>query len=369
MENKMTWVELKKVVARKSKLTEKEVNLILTTWLDEMSAAINRGEDVHINGLGTFRKKKMAARRSVNVKTGETIVIPAKERITYTMAANVEDQLNNAKPTILPTEVDPLKKLGGQAEEIVDLLGEMGQGPKAKAEVDASVKVDTEKTDKAPIIIVQEVKKEEKKRRPWLIWGIIIIILILLLLAGIFFFQNRVQQWIDAISERTEMGADIPMDILESEDADTLSLQDVQEPAEVTQEEEPVVSESESEGERESESVKAKNNPSTPKAKKEKKEFVPVDYQVPTKVYSEYVTKTRLKAGSTLSELADKYYGNRELWVYIFDANRDHIARPNEVEVGTIIRIPVLEDNVIQQSTPEIRNRTEFLRMVFLGEI
>ncbi len=361
----MNWVDLKKVVAHKTKLTEKEVNLILTTWLDEMSAAINRGEDVHINGLGTFRKKKMAARKSVNVKTGETIVIPAKERITYTMAANVEDQLNNAKPTILPNEVDPLKKLGGQAEEIVDLLGEMGQGPKAKADED--VKVD--KTNETPIIIVQEVKKEEKKRKPRLIWGIIIVILILLLLAGLFFFQNRIQQWIDSTRERTEMVADIPMDILECEDADTLSLQDVQEPAEVTQEEEPVVSESESEGERESESVKAKNNPSTPKAKKEKKEFVPVDYQVPTKVYSEYVTKTRLKAGSTLSELADKYYGNRELWVYIFDANRDHIARPNEVEVGTIIRIPVLEDNVIQQSTPEIRNRTEFLRMVFLGEI
>lgn len=356
----MTWVELKKVVARKTKLTEKEVNLILTTWLDEMSAALNRGEDVHINGLGTFRKKKMAARKSVNVKTGETIIIPEQERITYAMAANVEDQLNNAKPTILPTEVDPLKKLGGQAEEIVDLLGEMGQGPKAKSDVDANVNVD--KNDNAPIIIVQEVKKEEKKRKPWLIWGIIIVILILLLLAGLFFFQNRIQQWIDTISERTEMGADIPTDILESENIDTLNLQEVQEPSETTQ----VV---ESESESESEKVTTNISKATPKIKKEKKEFVPVDYQVPTKVYSEYVTKTRLKAGSTLSELADKFYGNRELWVYIFDANRDHIARPNEVEVGTIIRIPVLEDNVIQQSTPEIRNRTEFLRMVFLGEI
>lgn len=360
----MTWVELKKVVARKTKLTEKEVNLILTTWLDEMSAALNRGEDVHINGLGTFRKKKMAARKSVNVKTGETIIIPEQERITYAMAANVEDQLNNAKPTILPTEVDPLKKLGGQAEEIVDLLGEMGQGPKAKSDVDANVNVD--KNDNAPIIIVQEVKKEEKKRKPWLIWGIIIIILILLLLAGLFFFQNRIQQWIDTISERTEMGADIPTDILESENIDTLNLQEVQEPSETTQ---VVESESESESESEREKVTTNISKATPKTKKEKKEFVPVDYQVPTKVYSEYVTKTRLKAGSTLSELADKFYGNRELWVYIFDANRDHIARPNEVEVGTIIRIPVLEDNVIQQSTPEIRNRTEFLRMVFLGEI
>lgn len=361
----MNWVDLKKVVAHKTKLTEKEVNLILTTWLDEMSAAINRGEDVHINGLGTFRKKKMAARKSVNVKTGETIVIPAKERITYTMAANVEDQLNNAKPTILPNEVDPLKKLGGQAEEIVDLLGEMGQGPKAKVEVDASVKVDTEKTDKAPIIIVQEVKKEEKKRKPRLIWGIIIVILILLLLAGLFFFQNRIQQWIDSTSERTEMVADIPMDILECEDADTLNLQEVQEPAEEVQ-----VNENENMNEKENESEPKIVIPATTKTTpKAKKEFVPVDYQIPTKAYSEYVTKTRLKAGSTLSELADKYYGNRELWVYIFDANRDHIARPNEVEVGTIIRIPVLEDNVIQQSTPEIRNRTEFLRMVFLGEI
>lgn len=359
----MNWVDLKKVVARKTKLTEKEVNLILTTWLDEMSAAINRGEDVHINGLGTFRKKKMAARKSVNVKTGETIVIPAKERITYTMAANVEDQLNNAKPTILPNEVDPLKKLGGQAEEIVDLLGEMGQGPKAKTDADAN------SNQPAPIIIVQEVKKEEKKRRPWLIWGIIIIILILLLLAGIFFFQNRIQQWIDTISERTEMAADIPMDILESEDADTLNLQEVQEPAEVTQEEEPVVSESESESESERESVTAKNNQSTPKAKKEKKEFVPVNYHIPRNVYSKYITKTRIKAGSTLCALANRYYGNRELWVYIFDANRDHIARPNEVEVGTLIRIPVLDEEIIQQSTPESRNRTEFLRMVFLGEI
>lgn len=352
----MTWVELKKVVARKTKLTEKEVNLILTTWLDEMSAALNRGEDVHINGLGTFRKKKMAARKSVNVKTGETIIIPEQERITYAMAANVEDQLNNAKPTILPTEVDPLKKLGGQAEEIVDLLGEMGQGPKAKSDVDANVNVD--KNDNAPIIIVQEVKKEEKKRKPWLIWGIIIIILILLLLAGLFFFQNRIQQWIDTISERTEMGADIPTDILESENIDTLNLQEVQEPSETTQ----VV-------ESESESETAKNNQSTPKAKKEKKEFVPVNYHIPRNVYSKYITKTRIKAGSTLCALANRYYGNRELWVYIFDANRDHIARPNEVEVGTLIRIPVLDEEIIQQSTPESRNRTEFLRMVFLGEI
>lgn len=357
----MTWVELKKVVARQSGLTEKEVNLILTTWLDEMSAAINRGEDVHLNGLGTFRKKKMAARKSVNVKTGETIIIPAKERITYTMAANMEDQLNNAKPTILPTEVDPLKKLGGQAEEIVDLLGEMGQGPKAK--------VDHSDNQPAPIILVQEVKKEEKKRKPWLIWGIIIVILILLLLAGLFFFQNRIQQWIETVTERTEMGADIPMDLLESETADTLNMQEVQEPIAAAEVESEIEGESESESKSERKSVTTKTNKVTPKSKKEKEVFVPVDYQVPTKVYSEYITKTRIKAGSTLCELADKFYGNRELWVYIFDANRDHIARPNEVEVGTIIRIPVLEDKVLQQSTPEVRNRTEFLRMVFLEEI
>ena len=46
--------------------------------------------------------------------------------------------------------------------------------------------------------------------------------------------------------------------------------------------------------------------------------------------------------GSTLSKVAYRYYKNRKLWPYIVMYNKDVIADPNNVPIGTVLRIPRL---------------------------
>lgn len=46
--------------------------------------------------------------------------------------------------------------------------------------------------------------------------------------------------------------------------------------------------------------------------------------------------------GSTLSKIAYRYYKNRKLWPYIVMHNRQVIQDPNNVPIGTVLRIPEL---------------------------
>jgi len=56
---------------------------------------------------------------------------------------------------------------------------------------------------------------------------------------------------------------------------------------------------------------------------------------------SEWLDTVVIKPGTRLTLLAQKYYGNKVFWVYIYMANNEVIDNPNQVAVGTRIRIPV----------------------------
>lgn len=49
-----------------------------------------------------------------------------------------------------------------------------------------------------------------------------------------------------------------------------------------------------------------------------------------------------IKNGSTLSKVAYKYFRNKKLWPYIVMYNKDNIKDPNNVPIGTVLRIPKL---------------------------
>lgn len=54
-------------------------------------------------------------------------------------------------------------------------------------------------------------------------------------------------------------------------------------------------------------------------------------------------TTHTLKSGETLRGLALRYYGTKELWTKLVEANKDVIKDPNNVPVGTTLRIPVVK--------------------------
>lgn len=49
-----------------------------------------------------------------------------------------------------------------------------------------------------------------------------------------------------------------------------------------------------------------------------------------------------VEEGVTLSRLARRFYDNTDCWVYIYLANRDVMASPNDLEEGTVLLMPTL---------------------------
>ena len=130
---KLTWLELRKAVAEYANISEQEAGQFLNALLDGVIEGLKADKQVKIKGLGSFSLKATAPRKSVNIATGETFIIEGYNKLTFTaesmLKESVEKRLEQPPTGAVLSELnnDPLKKLGEQADEIVDILAELGQ--------------------------------------------------------------------------------------------------------------------------------------------------------------------------------------------------------------------------------------------------
>ncbi len=74
-----------------------------------------------------------------------------------------------------------------------------------------------------------------------------------------------------------------------------------------------------------------------------------------------------MEVGSRLTLFARKYYGSKDFWVYIYEANMDVIKNPDNVTVGTKIKIPKLDSKLIDLSNHDCINKAKELQNKYLG--
>ena len=101
--------------------------------------------------------------------------------------------------------------------------------------------------------------------------------------------------------------------------------------------------------------------PSTPVVEEVVEDTAVIENAPELPVYQQFIATEEIREGSRLTWLAYRYYGNKDLWVYIYDANKDHLGNPNEIRVGTPIRIPRLTTE--QQDTTLQTTREVMLRL------
>ena len=84
----------------------------------------------------------------------------------------------------------------------------------------------------------------------------------------------------------------------------------------------------------------------------------PVQQDVEMKEHTEVV-----RPGSRLSQIARRHYGDPMLWVYIYEANRDKIQNPQDIQPGTLLRIPdlniIMRGRTREEVTLEAKNKAE----------
>ena len=379
-DNKLNNVHLRQAIIDRTDATEREANLFLRVLVEQIIAGLQGGEQIKINGLGTFRLQEMAPRKSVNVNTGEPFIIPGYTKVVFAPEVSMREMVEknksvtpivnlNADSSAAPVDeeaLSPLEKLGRQADEIVGILADLGQDPRmpiameeekesdstevaasatvaeekvaveavaepeevveeAAEEVSVPAEESAEKPKEEPVVepieeIVapkeQKVSKERKKRKYHFLRDtlICVVCLLVVLAGGFLFLRGAMANWIDSlVAKREPVATDTVVAI-----------------------------------------------PSTPMVEEVTEDTAVIENAPELPVYQQFIATEEIREGSRLTWLAYRYYGNKDLWVYIYDANKDHLGNPNEIRVGTPIRIPRLtteQRDTTLQTTREVMLR------------
>ena len=337
---KLSWTELRKSIAERINADEKEVAAFMSALIPAITKALREDRQVKITNLGTFKLQSVAPRRSVNVATGEAFTLPGYEKLVFAPESSIKELLGNPKASPIEDDNTPLQKLGAQADEIVDILGDLGQGPKATPA--EPVVEEPQPVVEEPKPIVEEPKpivaepiimtstkeeKKEKKGRTWLVVGITVLIFALLLAAAFLFVGNRFISWVENLHNKAT----------QTEQVEQVDPNQVAEPTEATDQ---------------------NNTPEVvePAQPTQTKSNLPYPYE-----WKEFIGSERLSEGSRLALLARKYYNETDMWVFIYEANRNTVQHPSDIPVGTKIRLPKIPRELRDLSNPETRKLVDEL--------
>ena len=342
---KLTWLELRKAVAEYANISEQAAGQVRNALSDGVMEGEKADKQVKIKGLGSFSLKAVAPRKSVNIATGETFTIEGYNKLTFSaesmLKESVEKRLEQPRTGAVLSELnnDPLKKLGEQADEIVDILAELGQAvtkpsleveevvevPEVSKEetaetIDESASVEpveepaekptAEVVAEKPIVKPAPAPKPTCKCHKWVCW--VIFAALLLGIAGTgFYFRETIMQWWQCVQDCQQATEEVVVE-------------------EVV--EEPVV-------------VSLADQP---------------------REYVNFIGIERVGQDSRLAWIAYKYYAQKDLWVFIYEANRDLIKHPSKVHPGVYIRIPELSEEYRNLYNPELRQLVDSLATMYL---
>lgn len=76
-------------------LYQRDVERIVNTIFDEITAALARGDRVELRGFGAFSVKERDARIGRNPRTGETVHVPAKFTPFFKTGKELRERLND----------------------------------------------------------------------------------------------------------------------------------------------------------------------------------------------------------------------------------------------------------------------------------
>jgi integration host factor subunit beta len=94
VDNAMLKSDLIAVLVQKRNITQKQAEQTVETIFEAMKAALCRGENIEIRGLGAFHVKHYQGYQGRNPKTGEVIPVKPKRGILFRTGKELRDRVN-----------------------------------------------------------------------------------------------------------------------------------------------------------------------------------------------------------------------------------------------------------------------------------
>ena len=347
-EEKLTLNELKRIISKQMSFPEETASRFLAALIPAIIDGLRTDQQVRISGLGSFKLVRIAPRKSVNVNTGESILLDGYNKVTFVPESYIREQINEPfadletihvdeqgqplDPQSTLPGIDPMQRFDIQATEIKGILAELDKQNEEQAQEKEKQKKEQQKKKEAQTPDKPADKPARKPRKPakkmvtpeqqeyhteyrkkpsrfngWLVALITMLVLLAMLVACYFVLVNKLENWAGKLGMRAdEEELFTPEPEAEVLDIEPLLPIDTMVPDSLAQD-----------------------------------TLIAADTLMPEPTLLGIET---VKAGSRLAQIARRYYGDPNKWTVIYEENKAEIKDPNNLKAGTRLRIPKLKD-------------------------
>jgi nucleoid DNA-binding protein len=359
MNNRLTIQDLAGLLAEYTGKDKQSSEQFLREFIDIISEGVFTDKLVKVKGLGTFKIIPVEKRESIHVNTGERFLIPAHYKFSFLPDKDLREQVNKPfsffETTELQEDVDftdldvdsggledkeietesveevipeektiqnpveepipvsqpELKPVLAQSEEfVVESVPVLEQEVQLDSSESNSTELPQEKKNETVYEPIQ--KKSVRPKRSYKKAMIVLAIIssILLLFNAYLYFKC------DFITEGNIVEPCVEKELVSNVDSQKDSVISIVEVDTI---------------------VKVDSVESLQKEIIQEKENKPIEKR------PEVIAEVKIEPGSRLTVIALKYYGHKLFWVYIYEYNKAIMADPNNIPIGTIIKVPAPE--------------------------
>ena len=398
MNEKITLQDIINLLCEKQGISPKDSETFVRTMFDVIEEALTNEKYVKIKGLGTFKLTEVNSRESVHVNTGERIEIQGHSKVSFTPDTSMKELINKPfshfetvvlnegveledtaveevemlettdvsettivieettppapSEEVIPTEETPVEEpiieVPATEETIVEEIVEeeetiieqpiveepiaqepIAEGPiveesepevpvketieETKKEEEKNISIEEKEETHIPVVPQDKEKNEKSINR--ILWGVIVV-LVLIILFGVYWMFLRPNDT-----------AEMPVITPEVQEEVVTLKEDTIKKDTLFESEPPIYMQ-----------------PLKLTAEELRKERVPaladtLDYRINGK---EPICEHTLQSGETIIRISVKYYGSKRFWPYIAKFNQDAITNPDNIPIGTVIKIPAI---------------------------
>ena len=382
MNKKLTILDIADLVSSKSGVTKKEAEQFVKEFFSLASEIISSGESLTIKGVGAFVPVWVEARTSVDVNTKQPIEIPGHYKLSFTPDKTMKDAVNAPFAAFttevieveVPEMVEIKDAVNGYSEEATDDVETLIIEDEALSDINIEIAqpeiVETETIEESkesdsitevveeemskvsvtelqietppvlPATYVQneeEIQKEYRRRtRNGYIFGFLTALILFVIFISLWFFIFKGEKGISlsfssfklsTVGEHVEEQSSLNnvVDVKEN-NIDSLFVDPI-ETEELTTETEVASSE------------------------------------------NKYPLIETIQRGKFLTTIAEKHYGNKAFWVYIYRENSGKIWNPRDLKAGFKVVVPAASKYGIDATNPESVAKAKELETQILYEI
>ena len=263
-------------------------------------------------------------------------------------SAKEETQLDAEKKLGLERETQPKTTLEGENNPKLEMEPEVEKASESE-EIHNSSELKEEKNksnslDAEMLLAIRKEYQRKRRRRVAIILSILAIVLILAsALALDFYYNGFVKQRFDTIFAMNKMPDD---DVNDIDKTDKLHHDNnVQESVVLTNDTSVEIVDTVQYNEQD---TAFDDTPDTKETSIEQTDI----FNTP-RVYTRFLDTIQMPKDSRLTLISLKYYGHRDFWVYIYEANQSRIPNPNVIVPGTTLYIPKVNGALIDSSNPQ----------------